>query len=78
MATYWELRGLYGVMAEFADSDQLLHATRRAYAAGYRKMDAYSPMPVEGLAAAIGFRRNLVSPLVLVGGILGGPAAASA
>ena len=72
MATYWEQRGLYGVMAEFADSEQLLHAAEHAYAAGYRNMDAYSPMPVDGLADAIGFRRNYVSPLVLTGGILGG------
>jgi hypothetical protein len=71
MATYWELRGLYGIMAEFADSEQLLHAARSAYAAGYRKMDAYAPMPVDGLAEAIGYRRNFVSPLVLAGGICG-------
>ena len=72
MGTYWEQHGLYGVMAEFADSEQLLHAARKAYAAGYRKMDAYSPLPVDGLAEAIGFRRNLVSPLVLAAGICGG------
>ena len=71
MGTYWEQYGLYGVMAEFADSEQLLQAARQAYAAGYRKMDAYSPLPVDGLAEAIGFRRNLVSPLVLLGGICG-------
>ena len=71
MGTYWEQYGLYGVMAEFADSEQLLHAAREAYAAGYRKMDAYSPLPVDGLAEAIGFRRNLVSPLVLLAGITG-------
>ncbi|HTP87702.1 MAG TPA: DUF3341 domain-containing protein [Bryobacteraceae bacterium] len=71
MATYWELRGLYGVMAEFGDSEQLLHATKHAYAAGYRKMDAYTPMPVEGLSDALGKQRNLVSPLVLLGGICG-------
>jgi hypothetical protein len=71
MATYWELRGLHGIMAEFADPEQLLHAARSAYAAGYRRMDAYAPMPVDGLAEAIGFRRNFVSPLVLAGGICG-------
>jgi len=71
MGTYWEQYGLYGVMAEFADSEGLLHAAREAYAAGYRKMDAYSPLPVDGLAEAIGFRRNLVSPLVLLAGISG-------
>ncbi len=47
---------LYGLMAEFDEPEPLLEAARRAHAAGYRHMDAYSPMPVEGLAEAIGFR----------------------
>jgi hypothetical protein len=62
---------LYGVMAEFADPEALLAAARRAYAEGYRRMDAYSPFPVDGLAEAIGFQRNLLPPIVLIGGILG-------
>ena len=52
-------------MAQFEDPEQLLEAANRAYAAGYRNMDAYSPMPIEGLAEAVGFRRNWVSPIVL-------------
>lgn len=58
-------------MAEFATPEELVTAAERAYAAGYRKMDAYSPMPVEGLSEAIGFTRNFVSPAVLTGGLLG-------
>jgi len=69
--TFWDRHGIYGLMAEFETPDQLLEAAHRAYQAGYRRMDAYSPMPVEGLAEAVGFRRNLVSPLVLVGGLAG-------
>ncbi len=34
-------------------------------------MDAYSPMPIEGLAEAVGFRRNWVSPIVLFVGLCG-------
>ena len=34
-------------------------------------MDAYTPMPVEGLAEAIGFRSNWVQRLVFVGGLCG-------
>jgi hypothetical protein len=70
--TFWDRHGLHGLMAQFADSEQLLAAARRAYAAGYRKMDAYSPLPLEGLAEAIGFTRNWVSLVVLIGGMLGG------
>ena len=38
----------------------LVEAARRAYERGYRRMDAYSPFPVEGLAEAIGFHRNRI------------------
>lgn len=63
--------GLYGLMAEFDEQEPLLDAARKAYAAGYRTMDAYTPLPVEGLAEAIGFKRNWVAPSVLCGGTLG-------
>ena len=62
---------VYGLMAEFEDSDSLLEAAKGAYAAGYRKIDAYSPMPIHGLAEALGFSRPLLPLLVLIGGIFG-------
>jgi hypothetical protein len=62
----------YGLLAEFGDQDRLLEAARRARAAGYTRMDAYTPYPVEGLAEALGFERTRVPLLVLLGGILGG------
>jgi hypothetical protein len=62
---------LYGLMAEFTSPEALLAAARRAYAEGYRRMDAYSPFPVEGLAEAIGFRKNLLPLIVLIGGFIG-------
>lgn len=69
--TFWDRHGLYGVMARFEKPEELMAAAHRAYGAGYRKMDAYSPMPIEGLAEAIGFTRNWVSFAVLMGGITG-------
>jgi hypothetical protein len=62
---------LYGLMAEFNEAEPLLEAARLAHAAGYRQMDAYSPMPVEGLAEAIGFRTSIVQKLVFAAGVLG-------
>jgi len=62
---------LHGLMASFGQPEELLMAAHRAYAAGYRQMDAYSPMPIEGLADAIGFRSNAVSRWVFVGGLFG-------
>jgi hypothetical protein len=66
-----EERQLYGLMAELDSAEALLRATRRAYDAGYRAMDAYSPFPVEGLADALGHQRNLVPWIGLVAGCLG-------
>lgn len=63
---------LYGLMAEFENPTELVAATRRAYQEGYRKMDAYTPIPVEELAEALGFRHTRLPLVVLVGGILGG------
>lgn len=62
---------LYGLMAEFETAEALLHASRQAYEGGYRRMDAYAPYPVEGLAEALGLQRTWISVVVLAGGILG-------
>jgi Protein of unknown function (DUF3341) len=64
--------GIYGMMAEFDSATSLMEAAHRTHAAGYRKVDAYSPFPVEGLAEAIGFHSNAVPLVVLIGGLTGG------
>jgi hypothetical protein len=46
---------IYGLIAEFDSPEALLEAAHRVFAAGFRKIDAYSPFPVDGLAEAIGF-----------------------
>jgi hypothetical protein len=62
---------IYGLMAEFDGPETLLDAARRSFAEGYRRMDAYSPFPVDGLAEAIGFHKTRLPLLVLIGGIVG-------
>ena len=62
---------IYGMMAEFDSASDLVAAARRTREEGYHKIDAYSPFPVEGLAEEIGFRKNSVPLVVLIGGILG-------
>jgi Alternative complex III, ActD subunit len=62
---------IYGLIAEFDTPEPLLEAARRTRDEGYRHIDAYSPMPVEGLAEAIGFRTNWVQRIVFVAGVLG-------
>src|SRR3954447_584598 len=59
-------------MAEFGTAEQLLTATRAAYKAGYRRMDAYSPYAVDGLAEALGFTKTRLPLITLLGGIVGG------
>ncbi len=63
---------LYGLMAEFSSAEALKAAAEKARAAGYERAEAYSPFPVEGLADALGFRRNWVPAIVLAGGLAGG------
>jgi hypothetical protein len=64
--------GVYGLMAEFDSVHTLLAAANRTREAGYKRIDAYSPFPVEGLAEAIGFPHNEVPLVVLIGGLIGG------
>jgi hypothetical protein len=63
--------GLHGALAEFDTPEDLIEACEKAYAEGYRKMDAYAPMPVDGLAEAIGYKKNKVALCVLIGGCTG-------
>jgi hypothetical protein len=63
---------LYGLVAEFHTPEELLAAAHQAHAAGYRKMDAFAPYPVEGLAEAIGHHHTRLPLIVLLGGLLGG------
>lgn len=63
---------LYGIMAEWDNPDDLLHAAQRASIAGFHHMDAYTPYPVEGLPEAVGCRPTRLPFLVLCGGLFGG------
>jgi ActD protein len=63
---------LHGLMAEFETGTALVDAATKARLAGYRKLDAYSPIPIEELDEALDLRRTRLPLLVLIGGILGG------
>jgi Protein of unknown function (DUF3341) len=70
--TEYEARTLYGLMAEFEEHEQLLAAARCAFAEGYRRMDGYSPFPIEGLAEALGHEYSAIPLFTLAGGVIGG------
>jgi hypothetical protein len=63
---------LYGLMIECCEPGQVLNATRRAWEAGYRDMDAYTPYPVEGLAIALGMKTSRIPSVVFCGAMAGG------
>lgn len=63
--------GPFGVLAEFERQEDLLAAVRRVRAEGYRKLEAYTPFPVEGLAEALGLRGTRLPWIVLAGGLAG-------
>lgn len=63
---------IYGLVAEFGSPAELLEAARAAKQAGYTRTDAYSPLPIEGLASAVGGDHSKLPLLVFLGGLIGG------
>lgn len=68
----YEAIKIFGLMAEFEEHQQVVQAAQRAYDAGYREMDAFSPFPVEGLVEALGHETTPIPLITLVGGMIGG------
>ena len=66
-----ESPALYGLIAEFDTPEQLMAAATSAREAGYKKMDAFAPFPVEGLSAALGFKDKFIPILMLCGAGVG-------
>ena len=63
---------LYGIMAEFDSPSALVAAARRTHEMGYRRVNGYSPYPIEELTEAIGFTRTTLPLIVFAGGVIGG------
>jgi hypothetical protein len=63
--------GIYGMVAEFDTPEAVVAAAEKAHAEGYRKMDAYTPVPVHGLDDALGFKATRLPWLIFAGGLLG-------
>jgi hypothetical protein len=61
---------LFGYLAEFADGASLLRACERARAAGYSRLEAYTPLPMHEVSQVLGYR-NRLPLLVLLGGAVG-------
>jgi hypothetical protein len=62
---------LYGLMAEFTSTDALLSAAERVHQEGYTRIDALTPIPVHGLAEAMGYDDRRIQKMILAGGLAG-------
>ncbi|HEY9421778.1 MAG TPA: DUF3341 domain-containing protein [Thermoanaerobaculia bacterium] len=67
-----ERQPIYGLLAEFPSIDVLIAAARRITAAGYTRVDAFTPYPSEAVSEALSLHRSKLPPIVLTGGLLGG------
>ena len=63
--------GVYGLLAEFDTPQAMVKATLAARNAGFRRMECYTPYPVEEAASALDVHRTRVPLLTLMGGIMG-------
>lgn len=63
---------LYGVAAEFADRESLLAAVVALRQRAFGMVDAYSPLPVPGMAAALGMRGPTLGSVAMIGVLIGG------
>ena len=61
----------YGLMAEFHTPQAVVAAAEKVHEAGYRKVDGFSPYPIEELSEALGYHHSPLSMIVLGGGITG-------
>ena len=64
---------LFALLAEFDEPGRLVAGVRLCRE-HYVEVDAYSPYAVDGLAEALGFARNRVPLITLLGGIAGAAA----
>ena len=62
---------VYGLLAEFSDPGQLLHAAEATREKGYRHFDTHSPFPIHGMDRAMGLGNSKVGFFAFGGGLTG-------
>ena len=62
---------LHGLLAEFETSEAILHAAKKVRSEGYKNLDAYTPIPVHGLAEVIDFKDTSIQWTMFLCGVLG-------
>jgi hypothetical protein len=62
---------IYGLLAEFHSPQEVVEAAEKVHGAGYRKVDGFSPYPIEELSEALELHKSHLPKLVLAGGLTG-------
>ena len=61
----------YGIMAEFENAADTMHAAEKIRDEGYTIWDVHSPFPVHGMDDAMGLGNSNVGWFTFFGGLLG-------
>lgn len=67
----YEAEPVYGLLAEFSNPGELVHAAQQVRKAGYKHFDTHSPFPIHGMDKAMGLRNSKVGFFTLGGGVTG-------
>ena len=61
----------YGLLAEFDNTADVLHAAEKVRDAGFRKWDVHMPFPIHGMDKAMGLKNSKVGWFAFIGGVTG-------
>jgi len=61
----------YGLIAEFENPADTMHAAEKVRDAGFRRWDVFTPYPVHGLDRAMGLKNSRVGWFSFLGGVTG-------
>ena len=63
---------LHGLLAEYRSAQELIDAATRVHASGYRRIDAFTPFPIEELSEVVcDHKKSKVPMICFTGGALG-------
>ncbi len=61
----------YGIIAEFDNPADTMHAAEKVRDAGFRRWDVFTPFPVHGMDKAMGLKNSKVGWFSFIGGVTG-------
>lgn len=61
----------YGIIAEFLNPADTMHAAEKVRDAGFRRWDVFTPFPVHGMDKAMGLKNSKVGWFSFLGGVAG-------